>query len=148
MTSEGVLKRKRQNLDVCNTSKLISPFVTWEGPSKSRSARNNRPNRMRAIARTRKVKHFVQRVLQFRSFSFQSVSKQRFSKTQHPRLQTLTFAIVCNTSWLICEITTSHRRYCKNKQKSVFRVECFATVKVVLLRRSKSAIFKNAILLA
>ena len=32
MTSEGVLKRKRQNLDLCNTSQLISPFVTWEGP--------------------------------------------------------------------------------------------------------------------
>ena len=39
----------------------------------------------------------------------------------------------------------TRRRYCKNKQKYVFRIECFACVKVVLLRRSKNSIFKHAI---
>ena len=32
MTSEGVLKRKRLNLDLCKTSRLISAILTWEGP--------------------------------------------------------------------------------------------------------------------
>ena len=52
MRSEGVLKRKRQDLDVCNTSKLISPCWRWVGPSKQGLARTNRPNRMRSIANT------------------------------------------------------------------------------------------------
>ena len=41
MRSEGVLKRKRQHLDLCNTSHLISPFLRWEGPSKQGLARNS-----------------------------------------------------------------------------------------------------------
>ena len=34
MAPEGVWKRKRQNRDFYNTSKLISPFLMWEGPWK------------------------------------------------------------------------------------------------------------------
>ena len=34
MTVEDVFRRKGQNFDLYNTSKLISPFVTWGGPSK------------------------------------------------------------------------------------------------------------------
>ena len=65
MTVEGVLRRKGQNPDLYNTSKLISPFVMWEGPSKSRVARTNRPNHMGGNANPGQIKHFVPEVLHF-----------------------------------------------------------------------------------
>ena len=65
MTVEGVLRRKGQNPDLYNTSQLISPFVMWEGPSKSRVARTNRPNHMGGNANPGQIKHFVPEVLHF-----------------------------------------------------------------------------------
>ena len=64
---------------------------------------------------------------------------------QYSLLQTLTFTYFCNTSQLICKMLKSLRRYCKHKQKSVFRIGCCALVKVVLLRRSKNSISKSTI---
>jgi len=65
MTVEDVLRRKGQNLDLYNTSQLISPFVMWEGPSKSGVARTNRPNHTRGDANPGQIKHFVPEVLHF-----------------------------------------------------------------------------------
>ena len=65
MTVEDVLRRKGQNLDLYNTSQLISPFVMWNGPSKSGVARTNRPNHMGSNANLGENKHFVAEVLHF-----------------------------------------------------------------------------------
>ena len=65
MTVEDVLRRKGQNLDLYNISELISPFVMWNGPSKSGVARTNRPNHMGGNANPGEIKHFVPDVLHF-----------------------------------------------------------------------------------
>ena len=70
MRSEGVLKRKRQNLDLCNTSKLISPFWRWEGPSTQGLTRNNRRFRIGGIAHLVKIEQIRPEVLHFRKWSF------------------------------------------------------------------------------
>ena len=81
---------------------------------------------MRGIATYWKSCISCRRYCIFKNRAFRAPLENDFQKTQHPPLQTLTFAILSNTSQLICEMSKSHRRYCKNKQKSVFRIECCA----------------------
>ena len=61
---------KNKIFDLCNTSKLISPFWRWEGPSTQGLTRKNRRFRMRCIAKTWNIKHFVAEVLHFRKSRF------------------------------------------------------------------------------
>ena len=67
---------------------------------------------------------------------------------QHSQLPQLTFCIFLQYFQRDMRIAKIASEVLQNKQKSVFRMECFASAKVVLLRCSKSSISKNAIALS
>ena len=72
MTSEGVLKRKGPILDLCNTSKLISPFLSEKGPrSKARHVRIAHII-LEVLQICEKDKHFVPMVLHLQNSCFES----------------------------------------------------------------------------
>ena len=105
LISEGVWKRKRQILDFGNHSQVISPFVTWEGPSKSRSAREHRPKRMMGYCKKQENKHFVKNVLHFRKASKQA--SERASKHAIWCARRLLQLPLCLSSGSICFMNIS-----------------------------------------